>query len=118
MARETPRRNRRIPLAASVTLAFREGEETISLRGMAADISYSGLGVYVPRHLGDGTEVTVTINFIAAAGIIKSETLRGRVVFTEFIRDTFFTGIEFHEDLSPEGTPLLYGRLAEILDAV
>lgn len=113
------RKHRRVPLAASLDLTFEEGENTISLRGMTADISYSGMGLYVPRQLKRGTDVTININFITSTGIIRSEILKARVVFAEFIEHIFFTGIKFHEELSPdpEREPVLYERVQNILES-
>lgn len=112
------RRQRRVPLAASVTLTFDKGGETRSLNGMTADISFTGMGLYIPKQLKKDTAVTIDFNFIASAGIIKVETLKGRVVFAEFVRDTYFTGIEFFEELSsdPEREPVLCDRILDILE--
>jgi c-di-GMP-binding flagellar brake protein YcgR len=115
MGIEAKRRHKRVPLAAYVTLTFEEGGKELSLEAMTADISLSGIGLYVGRQIQEDTALTVEINFVAAADQVNTETLRGRVVYANYIRRAYFIGVEFLEELNPKSHPGLYTRLQNIL---
>jgi hypothetical protein len=114
---ETQRKNRRVPLAASVTLALEEGGKRVSLEAMSADISFSGIGLYVGRLIKINTALTIEINFIANVGKVKTEAVKGRVVFSNYIRKAYFIGVDFSEGLTPESHPALYDRIKNILES-
>jgi c-di-GMP-binding flagellar brake protein YcgR len=115
MATEAKRRHKRVPLAAYVTLIFEEGGQELSLEAMTADISLSGIGLYVGREVQEDTALTVEINFVASVDQVKTEILRGRVVYANYIRRAYFIGVEFLEELNPESHPDLYTRIQNIL---
>lgn len=79
------------------------------------DISLSGLGVYADHPVPPQETVTVTVNFISVDGEMYAETLRGTVIYGIRIGDFFFIGIEFDDFINPEGQPLLYKHLDEVL---
>ncbi|MDA8241029.1 MAG: PilZ domain-containing protein [Nitrospiraceae bacterium] len=115
-SKATRRRHKRVPLAASVVLNFEEGGDELSLRAMTADISLSGIGLYIERSLQDGAGVTIEISFRAMGGLIKSDAVEGYVVYSNYIKDIYFVGIEFAEELAPSNQPDLYDCLQNILN--
>lgn len=115
MKSEAMRRHKRVPLAASVVLTFEESIEELPAEAMTADISFNGIGLYVGRQLPEDTAVTIEISFIASVDQIKTETVRGRIVYLNHILRVYFVGIEFSEELSPEKQPELYNRIQNIL---
>jgi hypothetical protein len=116
MELEAHRRFTRVPLAASVTLTLEEGGQKHSVEAMAADISFSGIGLYVGRHIEEGTALTIEINFIANVGKVKTEAVKGSVIFSNYIRKAYLIGVDFPEELSPESQPDLYERIRGILE--
>lgn len=116
MELEAHRRFTRVPLAASVTLTLEEGGEKHSVEAMAADISFSGIGLYVGREIKEGTDLTIEIDFIANVGKVKTEAVKGRVIFSHFIRKAYLIGVDFLEELSAASQPGLYERIQSILE--
>lgn len=115
MAIEAKRRHKRVPLASYVTLTFEEDGQELSMEAMTADISFSGIGLYVARQVQEDTAMTVEIHFVAAVDQVKTETLRGRVVYANYIRKAYFIGVEFLEEMTPDSHPALYTRIQNIL---
>jgi c-di-GMP-binding flagellar brake protein YcgR len=109
------RRHKRVPISASVGIAYEDREKGGTFRAMAADISLSGIGLYSDSPLEPETEVSLTVNFISRDGGISSATLKGNIVYVKDIGDMHFMGVEFSEELNREAQPLLYDHLMEIL---
>ena len=59
--------------------------------------------------------VSITIDFISADGIIKTESLEGSVVYNKKIGEMFFMGVQFLEEVSPAGQPALHAHLKKVL---
>lgn len=109
------RRHKRVPISASVGIAYEDREKGGTFRAMAADISLSGIGLYCDSPLEPETEVSLTVNFISRDGGISSTTLRGNIVYVKEIGDMHFIGVEFNEELNKAAQPLLYEHVKEIL---
>ncbi|OGW29585.1 MAG: hypothetical protein A2X59_05740 [Nitrospirae bacterium GWC2_42_7] len=112
---DTRRKHKRVPLASSVSVSFQENGEIQVFRALSSDISLSGIGLYIERPLPDKTQVVLEINFRAAGGVIKTDTVKGIVVYSNYVKDIYFIGIEFAEELTQESQPNLYDRMQNIL---
>ncbi len=86
-----------------------------SLQTMAASISMGGIGVYSDDPVEIETDVSLSIHFISAEGLMETATAEGHVVYDKTIGAMHFIGIQFDEDLSPEGQPSLHAHLQKIL---
>ena len=111
----TRRKHKRVPLASSVAISFEEDGEMQVFSALSSDISFSGIGLYLERSLHDKTDVLLEINFRAAGGVVKTDTVKGTVVYSSYIKDIYFIGVEFTEELTSEGQPNLYDRMQNIL---
>ncbi|MCL5022231.1 MAG: PilZ domain-containing protein [Nitrospirae bacterium] len=109
------RRHKRVPISATATLRFKEGNETQSVQTMAASIALGGIGVYSDNPVEIETDVSITIDFISSDGMIKSSSTEGRVVYDKTIGTMHFIGIQFDEELNAENQPALYEHLQKIL---
>jgi c-di-GMP-binding flagellar brake protein YcgR len=109
------RKHKRVPLASSATISFEENGEIQVLRALSSDVALSGMGIYLERALPDKIGVMLEINFRAAGGIVKTDIVKGNVVYSNYIQDIYFIGIEFVEELSSENQPDLHDRIQNIL---
>jgi c-di-GMP-binding flagellar brake protein YcgR len=109
------RRHKRVPISASVGIAYEDREKGGTFRAMAADISLSGIGLYSDSPLEPETEVSLTVNFISRDGGISSATLKGNIIYVKDIGDMHFMGVEFNEELNKAAQPLLYEHIMESL---
>lgn len=105
------RRHKRVPLAALANVSFEENGSEMAIHATVADISFGGVGLYVERQLSDQTAVAIEISFYSAPNRIKAETVKGRVVYSSSILGIYFIGVQFAEELGPEGHPALYNRI-------
>lgn len=96
-------------------LLFGEAGPPLVRRGVIADISHGGIGLHLFQPLEVGVEVELEIRFPAIGGGIKTETVRGTTIYSKYIEDTYYVGIEFDKELSPKDQPDLYSRIQDIL---
>lgn len=104
-----------MPLSAIVKLLFDEGDGPSPLQGMVADISLTGIVLYLGKPLEGGAEVTLEILFHVSGGEVKSETVKGTTIYSNRIQNVYFVGIEFNQELNPKLQPALYSRIQNIL---
>jgi c-di-GMP-binding flagellar brake protein YcgR len=110
------RRHKRVPLAASATIRYNSGEGPETIQSLIADISLSGIGIYSDKAIGEGTEMSVEIDFISTEGLITKASVMGESVYArEMGGGMFFMGIEFDEEIDAEKQPALYDHLGKIL---
>jgi c-di-GMP-binding flagellar brake protein YcgR len=107
------RRHKRIPLTGSAVLKLKDQDQ--SLHAMTRDISISGIGLYSDIPLEDNMEVSLVINFISISGLIKTDSVGGRIVYVRKLEDIYFMGIEFDKEINQEKQPFLYEHLQRIL---
>lgn len=112
---EEKRRNKRVPLSALGILLFDGGEGPMALRGMVADISYSGVVLYLDKPMDGGADVTLEIRFPVSGGEVKSETVKGTTVYSNGIQNINYVGIEFDNELNPKCHAALYSRIQNII---
>ncbi|MEJ2313699.1 MAG: PilZ domain-containing protein [Nitrospirota bacterium] len=112
---EKKRRHKRAPLSAHVRLLVDEGARTLILRGLIVEISLSGAGLYLAQPPDVGAQVKLELSYLVASGEIKTETVGGTAIYSKYIHDTYFVGIEFDRELDPKDQPDLYSRIQDIL---
>lgn len=111
------RSHKRIPLIARVMLLVGEGEHSVVMRGMVADISLGGAGLYLVQPLEVGATVTAEIRFLIIGGGIKTEHVRGTVIYSHYIEDIYYVGIQFDQALNPQRNPALYRRIQDNIES-
>lgn len=109
------RRHKRVPIAASATLSFKDRENSPPVDAMVGSISISGIGLYTDKHIEEHSHLSVEIKFISIDGNMYSNTVSGRIVYVNLIGGINYTGIEFDELINPVGQPNLYAHLFAIL---
>jgi hypothetical protein len=110
------RKHRRAPLTAHVTLLVGKAEPPVVRHAMIADISLGGAGLYLDEPVEDGIEVKLEISFQAGGGT-KTETVRGKTIYSYHIKDTYYVGIEFDQELNPLHQLYLCKRIQESLES-
>jgi c-di-GMP-binding flagellar brake protein YcgR len=114
---EKERRYKRAPLSADVRLFIDEGAHTSILRGMIVEISLSGIGIYLTQPLKVGSKVQFELYYLVASDEIKTETVRGTTIYSRYIHDIYFLGIEFDQELNPLHQLYLCKRIQESLES-
>lgn len=80
-----------------------------------ADISHGGAGLYLAFPIEVGIRVKLEIRFIVIGGL-KTETIKGKTIYSYPIQDTYYVGIEFDQELNPIQHPDLYSHIQNILN--
>jgi hypothetical protein len=111
------RKNKRVRLLAHVMLLLEEVESPLVIRGVIADISLGGIGLHLFQPIEDGVKVKLEIRFSVGRGEIKTETTRGKTLYSYHIRDMYYVGIEFDQELNPLHHPFLCKRIQESLES-
>jgi hypothetical protein len=111
------RRHKRVPIAASATLRFKNKESSPSVDAMVGSISISGIGLYTDKHIEENTDILLEIKFISVDGNMYSNTASGRIVYVNIIGGINYTGIEFDELVNPAGQPDLYKHLFTVMQS-
>jgi hypothetical protein len=75
-------------------------------------MSLSGIGLYLDVPLEDTIDVSLDITFISSDGSIKTDAINGRVAYIRKIKDMYFTGVQFHEEINLKNQPSLYEHLS------
>jgi len=109
------RRHRRIPIAASATLRFKNRENSPPVDAMVGNISISGIGLYTDSHIEENTTIFLEIKFISVDGNMYVDSANGRIVYVNVIEDISYTGIEFDDLINPVGQPHLYKHLFTVM---
>jgi hypothetical protein len=111
---EKERKHRRIPLTANVMLLAGESAYAMVRQATIADISLGGVGIYNEFPLKVGVRVKLYICFIAAGGT-KTETVKGKTIYSYRIGNTYYIGIEFDQELNPSHHPELFTHIKNTL---
>lgn len=111
------RKHKRAPLTAHVMLLIGESKPQVVMRGMVAEISFGGAGLYLVKPINVGVKVKLEIRFMLAGGGIKTTTLEGMTLYSNLVGDTHFVGIKFDQELNPKNQPDLYNRIEDILES-
>lgn len=98
-------------------LLLEKGEPPLVRRGMVAEISLGGIGLYLVTPPEVGSKVTLEIRFLVTSGGVNTATVRGTTIYANFIQDTFYVGIEFDQELSAKNQPALYRRIQDVLES-
>ncbi len=109
------RRHKRVPIAASAALRFKNRENSPPVDGMVGSISISGIGLYTDKYIEENSNIFLEIKFISVDGNMYSNTAHGRIVYVNIIGGINYTGIEFDELINPVGQPELYKHLFTVL---
>jgi c-di-GMP-binding flagellar brake protein YcgR len=64
------RRHKRIPIAASTTLTYKNRENNPPVEAMVANISISGIGLYSDKHIEKNADVALAITFVSHDGTL------------------------------------------------
>lgn len=110
------RRHKRVPIAASAVLKFKNMQDSQPVDAMVASISISGLGLYTDKHIEKSPDISLDIKFISVDGNMYTNTVSGRIVYVNIIGGINYTGIEFDELINPAGQPELYKHLYTVLN--
>lgn len=108
------RKHRRYSITGSVTINYNSDGKNQLVHALITDISFSGIGLYLDIPLEDETEISLEITFISTDGSIKTETTSGRVVYCRKLKNVYFAGIQFHEEIDNKNQPSLYEHLNSI----
>jgi hypothetical protein len=107
--------HKRIPLTGSAHITFDRKDGDQSTDAIASNISLSGIGVYADIPIEDGTEVSIELHFISSSGEMVTETVTGTIVYAREMKDLYFTGIEFSEELTAENHKAIYDHIQQTL---
>jgi hypothetical protein len=97
-------------------LFFEEAESSLTRRGAIADISLGGIGLHLFQPIEDGVKVKLEVSFSVGRGEIKTETVQGKTLYSYHIRDMYYVGIEFDQELNAMHQPYLCKRIQESLE--
>jgi len=109
------RSHKRIALPATATLNIAGGRDAYSIQAMVADMSLAGIGVYSDQPLREGKDLSIDVYFIAVDGSMKSASVDGISTYSRKIRDIYYVGIQFKEEIDSTKQPLLYEQLTSSL---
>ena len=84
------RQYKRIIISGSATLEFKNIH---SIQTLIANISLRGIGLYSYSSIKVETSVSITINFISSDGVLKTDSIEGRVINSRKIGNAHFLGI-------------------------
>lgn len=96
-------------------ISFGEKETRETVHALISDISLSGIGLYVDEPPEENRDVSLTVTFIAGDGNIKTETHEGRIVYVRKMRDLYFLGVEFSQEIDSQRQPALYEHIKNVL---
>ena len=109
------RQHKRIIISGSATLEFKKRGEIQSIQTLIANISLQGIGLYSYTSIKAGTSVLITTHFISSDGVLKTDSIEGRVVSNRKIGKTHFLGVQFDEEINAQNQPSLFKHLQNIL---
>jgi c-di-GMP-binding flagellar brake protein YcgR len=115
MDMENRRRHRRVPLAAAARITLKSGEEAEPVRACIADISLSGIGLYSTTPIGEEADLSILVSFVSSDGALTGATLSGTSVYSRDLKDFYFVGVEFDEEITAQNQATLYPHLQRIL---
>ena len=109
------RRYKRVPISGIAALVFEEKGEIHSIQTVIANISLQGIGLYSYNSIKVKTCVSLTIDFISADGVLKTDSIEGCVICNKKIGNTYFMGIQFNEEINAENQPSLFEQMQKNL---
>ena len=74
------RQYKRVPISGLAALVFEEEGEIHSIQTVIANISLRGIGLYSYNSIKVKTCVSITIDFISADGVLKTDSIEGCVI--------------------------------------
>jgi len=108
------RKHKRVPITGNATLQFEDKGTMQSVQTLLGSISLGGIGLYADDPLEIDTNVSLTINIISNEGI-KTDSIKGSVIYHKDINGMFFLGIQFNKEINPKNQPLLYEHIQKAL---
>ena len=105
----------RVPISGLAALVLEEEGEIHSIHTVIANISLRGIGVYSYNSIKVKTSVSITINFISADGVLKTDSIEGCVIRKVKIDNTYFLGIQLNEEINAQNQASLFKHLQNIL---
>jgi hypothetical protein len=108
------RRHKRVALTGTATLKPEGKQDVQSAQTMIADISLSGMGVYVDSPIEGGAAFLIDICFISPEGSLTTVSVAGHSCYVRQIRDIYYVGIHFKEEINLAKHPSLYNCLQSI----
>lgn len=112
---DNKRRCKRVPISASAAVIIKKSDKVEAVLAMTANISLSGIGLYVDRHLEPETDVSLSIKFISMDGAIRTDSIEGSIVYTKDMGGIYFMGVQFDDEINPKDQPFLHSHLMQIL---
>jgi len=109
------RKHIRVPLAGVAVIGLRDYEDVQLIQTTIADISMSGIGLYLDETLELYRDISIEIQFIGADGLMKTDYIEGYIVYAIPIGKIYFIGVEFDKEIDSTRQPFLYERLQRIL---
>jgi len=106
------RQYKRIIISGSATLEF---NNIHSIQTLIANISLRGIGLYSYSSIKVETSVSITINFISSDGVLKTDSIEGRVISNRKIGKSHFLGVQFNEEINAQNQPLLFKQINNII---
>jgi c-di-GMP-binding flagellar brake protein YcgR len=106
------RQYKRIIISGSATLEFKNIH---SIQTLISNISLRGMGLYSYSSIKVETNVSITINFISLDGVLKTDSIEGRVINNRKIGNAHFLGIQFNEEMNAQNQPLLFKHIKNII---
>ncbi|MBI5101439.1 MAG: PilZ domain-containing protein [Nitrospirae bacterium] len=107
--------HKRVPISAVAVIHYEKAGENRVSPAMAGSISFGGIGLYADDRIDDGTEVSITLQFISTNGSMETETVEGHVVYSKTIGDMHFMGIRFEQEIGMVNSPPLYNQITTAL---
>jgi hypothetical protein len=111
---DNKRKHKRYPITGSADLKYENQGQIQVTPALITDISFSGIGLYLDVLLEDAIDVSLDITFLSSVGLMRTDTINGRCVYSRKFKDIYFTGIQFHEEINHKSQPSLYEHLKAV----
>jgi hypothetical protein len=108
------RRHKRYSITGSADLTYTIKGNNEVIHALISDIAISGIGLYSDILIEENVDVSLDIIFISSEGITKTDATEGRIVYIRQLKNIYFMGIEFHEEITSRKQPSLYGHLQTV----
>ncbi|UCG79065.1 MAG: PilZ domain-containing protein [Nitrospirota bacterium] len=106
--------HKRVPIAGSARILLNDGQGAFT-EGLISNVSISGIGIYTDRQVDDGEDVLLELNFISSEWTMTETVIQGNVVYTKDMEFSFFTGIEFTNEIDPGSHKSLHYHIEQSL---
>lgn len=108
---DNKRRHKRYSVTGSAAVKYEFAGQSRVIHALITDISLSGVGLYLDVPLEDSVDVLLEISFLSNTGSIEADKVSGCIVYVKKFQSIYFTGIQFHEEISRNNQPALFEHL-------